>query len=48
MEREWRNVRREEATDAFYRGLRDRYEVSVERPEVGGDEEEPKVAELRQ
>ncbi len=48
VEREWRNARREETTEAFYRGLRDRYEVSVEHPEGGDGEEEPKVAELRQ
>ena len=47
VEREWRNARRKEANEAFYRGLRDRYEVSIERPEPGDGEEEPKVAEGR-
>ena len=47
VERDWRNARRKEATDAFYRGLRDRYEISVERPEPGSGEEETKVSEAR-
>ncbi len=47
VEREWRNVRREEANEAFYRGLRDRYEVSVERPEDGDGEGDSKLAETR-
>ncbi len=45
VEREWRNARREEAGEAFYRGLRERYIVSVESPEVGDGD--PKVAETR-
>ena len=48
VEREWRNVRREEASEGFYRGLRDRYEVSVERREVDDGEEQPMVVEARQ
>ena len=35
VEREWRNARRKEAGEAFYRGLRERYVVSVESPEEG-------------
>ena len=46
VEREWRNARREEATEAFYRGLRERYVISVETEEGAGDER-PKVAEAR-
>ncbi len=48
VEREWRNARREEAAEAFYRGLRERYVVSVERPEAGEGEEESMVVEARQ
>ncbi len=47
VEREWRNARRQEATEAFYRGLRERYVVSVERPEEGDGDANPKVAEAR-
>ena len=47
VEREWRNARRKEATEAFYSGLRQRYEISVERAEPGDGEEEPKVSEAR-
>jgi len=47
VEREWRNVRRKEASDAFYNGLRDRYEVSVEDPEAGDGEGDSKLAEAR-
>ena len=47
VEREWRNVRHEEVTEEFYRGLRDQYEVSVELPEAGDREEEPNLAEVR-
>jgi len=49
VEREWRNARREEAGEAFYRGLRERYIVSVERPEEeeGDGDENPRVSELR-
>jgi hypothetical protein len=47
VEREWRNVRRKEASDAFYNGLRDRYEVSVEGPEAGDGEGDSKLAEAR-
>ncbi len=47
VDREWRAARRKEATEAFYRALRDRYEVSIERPEAGDGEGEPKVAEGR-
>ncbi len=47
VEREWRNLRREEANEAFYRGLRDRYEVSVEHPEAGDGEGDSKLAETR-
>jgi hypothetical protein len=32
VDREWRAVRREEAKEAFYRGLRERYTVIVEEP----------------
>ena len=47
VEREWRNARRQEATETFYRGLRERYVVSVERPEEGDGDANPKVAEAR-
>jgi len=46
VEREWRNARRVEATEAFYRGLRERYVISVERPEDDGDGN-PEVAQAR-
>jgi parvulin-like peptidyl-prolyl isomerase len=45
VEREWRNARRKEAAEAFYRGLRDRYVISVEHLEEGDGD--PKVAEAR-
>jgi hypothetical protein len=35
VEREWRNARREEASEGFYRSLRERYVISVESPEEG-------------
>lgn len=47
VERDWRNARREDAREAFYRGLRDRYEVSVERPELGDGGPESELAEAR-
>ncbi len=47
VEREWRNMRRQEASVVFYRGLRDRYEIHVERPRVGEGEYDSKVAELQ-
>ncbi|MCZ6611623.1 MAG: peptidylprolyl isomerase, partial [Planctomycetota bacterium] len=47
VEREWRNARREETGEAFYRGLRERYVVSVEGPEEGDGNGDPKVAEAR-
>ena len=47
VEREWRNARRQEATEAFYRGLRERYVVSVERPEEGNGDANPKVVQAR-
>ena len=47
VEREWRNVRRKEAAEAFYRGLRGRYVVSVEAPEEGDGDANPNVAEAR-
>jgi len=47
VEREWRNARREEAAEAFYRGLRDRYVVTVEGPEEGDGDGNPQVAEAR-
>ncbi len=47
VEREWRNARRQEATETFYRGLRERYVVSIERPEEGDGDANPKVAEAR-
>ena len=47
VEREWRNTRREEATEAFYRGLRERYVVSVEPSGEGAGDGSPKVAEAR-
>jgi len=45
VQREWEAARRKKATEAFYESLRDRYEVSVERPAT--TEEDPKVAEDR-
>jgi len=47
VEREWRNVRRQEAAEAFYRSLRDRYVVTVEGPEGGDGDGDPQVAEVR-
>jgi len=47
VERDWESVRRKEATEAFYNGLRQRYEVSVERPGEDATEEDAKVAEDR-
>ncbi len=47
VEREWRNARRNEAGEFFYRSLRERYVVSVERPEEGDGDANPKVAEAR-
>jgi hypothetical protein len=34
---EWRGARRQEVNEAFYQGLRERYEVTVERPAWAGD-----------
>jgi len=47
VQREWEATRRTEVTEAFYESLRERYEVSVERP--GADEaiKDAKVAEDR-
>ena len=45
VEREWRNARRQEATETFYRGLRERYVVSVQRLEEGDGDANPRVAE---
>jgi len=45
VEREWRNARREEATEAFYRGLRERYVVIIEGREEG--DADANVAEAR-
>ncbi len=39
VEREWEAARRKEATEAFYQGLRGRYEVSVERPGADASEQ---------
>jgi len=47
VEREWRNARRQEATEAFYRGLRERYVVSIEGPEEGDGDGNPDLAEAR-
>lgn len=47
VEREWRNERREEASEAFYRGLRERYVVSVESPPEGEAGALDHVAEAR-
>jgi hypothetical protein len=47
VEREWRNVRRQEATEGFYQHLRERYDISIERPEVVDREEGPTVAGTR-
>ncbi len=44
VEREWEAARRKEATEAFYQGLRGRYEVSVERPGADESEEQAKLA----
>jgi len=45
VQREWEAARRTEAKEAFYQGLRKRYEVSVERPRGAETEEDAKVAE---
>ncbi len=47
VEREWRNARRNEAGEAFYRSLRERYVINVERPEEGDGDGDPKLAEAR-
>ncbi len=47
VEREWRNARRQEASEAFYRGLLERYEVSIERPGEGEAPGEVEVTEAR-
>ena len=46
-DRLWRHARSEEATEAFYRRLRERYVVSVERLEEGDGDGDPQVAEAR-
>jgi hypothetical protein len=48
VEREWRNVRRKETTESFYGGLRERYEVSVERLEADDSDKDARVVEARQ
>ena len=35
--REWRAARREQANRSFYDALRARYQVTVERPQPGGE-----------
>jgi hypothetical protein len=45
VRREWANARRVEATERFYHTLLQRYTVSIERPQFGG--EEKGVAEVR-
>ncbi len=47
VEREWRNASREEAGEAFYRSLRERYVVSVESPQEGDGDEGPEVVAAR-
>jgi parvulin-like peptidyl-prolyl isomerase len=47
VDRDWRNARRQEAAEAFYESLRRRYVISVERPDGGDGDPEPKVAEAR-
>ncbi len=47
VEREWRNARRNEAGEFFYRSLRERYVVSVESPEERDDNGNPNVAKAR-
>jgi parvulin-like peptidyl-prolyl isomerase len=47
VEREWRNARRVEAGEAFYRTLRGRYVISFEHLEEGDGDGDPKVAEAR-
>jgi hypothetical protein len=47
VEREWRNARREEAAEAFYRSLRERYVVSVEDAGEQDADENLEVAEAR-
>ena len=48
VEREWRSARRQQAAEAFYRSLRERYSIVVERPGGGeGEAEVVKVAEVR-
>ena len=44
VEREWRNERREEAGEAFYRGLRERYVISIEGSAEDNDDGGPAVA----
>ena len=48
VDREWRTARRKEVTDAFYLRLRERYEVSIERPGAGDGEGKPDMAEARE
>ena len=47
VEREWRNARREEATEAFYARLRERYDISIELPGAVEGEPVPRLAEVR-
>jgi len=47
VEREWRNVRRKETAESFYAGLRERYEVDVERVEADDPDEITRVVEAR-
>ena len=48
VEREWRNVRRKETAESFYAGLRERYEVDVERLEADDPDKDTRVVEARQ
>ena len=40
VRREWDNLRRLEAIDAFYRDMLDRYEIVIEWPEADAQEED--------
>ena len=46
VEREWRKVRRDAASEALYEALRSRYTIRVERPEELGTPDDPAVAEI--
>ncbi len=47
VEREWRNARRRETSEAFYQSLRGRYAIEIESPTATGEDSGAEVAEVR-